>query len=217
MAVKHVIAYEGKVGVALGVMQEAYVPLFLPWINWRIGIEGTLQRPPYSLAQGIEWVQSLNKTKGENEVFAILKRTGTKKPTYEFVGHTGIHHVQWPNGRAGTGSLIGVKDARGKGYGTEAKLLLLYHAFMIMGLRKLTSDVKAFNAPSAGHLLKCGYQSVGRYRKHHLHEGGFMDDLLFDIFREEWEPIWEQYQKTGMLPKLSAEQRTFLTREMKNA
>jgi hypothetical protein len=51
---KHVIAYEGKVGTALALMQEQYVPLFLPWVNWRIGVEGTLQRPPYSAALGVE-------------------------------------------------------------------------------------------------------------------------------------------------------------------
>ncbi len=38
---KHVITYEGKVQVALGLMQEEYVSLFLPWVNRRIGIGGT--------------------------------------------------------------------------------------------------------------------------------------------------------------------------------
>ncbi len=69
---KHTIAYRGKGLVALGLMSEEYVPLFVPWMNWRIGIEGTSQRPPYSEAQGVEWVRGLDKSKGTNEVFAIL-------------------------------------------------------------------------------------------------------------------------------------------------
>jgi RimJ/RimL family protein N-acetyltransferase len=211
---KHIIAYEGKVGVALALMQEAYVPLFLPWVNWRIGVEGTLQRPPYSLAQGIEWVQSLDKTKGTHEVLAVLrKKTANNKPTYEYVGHMGIHHVQWPDGIAKTGSLIGAAGAQGKGLGTESKLLILYHAFMILGVRKINSDVKAFNAQSAGHLLKCGYKVVGRNRRHNLHEGKYVDQINFEIFREDWEPIWDAYQKNATLPKLTSQQREFLNKE----
>ncbi len=129
------------------------------------------------------------------------------------MGHTGIHHVEWPHGIGSTGSLIGVPDAQGKGIGTEAKLLLLYHAFMILGLRKITSFVKSFNARSAGHLMKCGYKPVGRYHKHHLHEGAYVDEIHFEVFREDWEPIWNTYQRDGAQPRLTEEQRAFLVRE----
>jgi RimJ/RimL family protein N-acetyltransferase len=122
----------------------------------------------------------------------------------------GIHHVRWPDGIASTGSLIGVAGARGKGVGTEAKLMLLYHAFMILGIRKVISDVKAFNAQSAGHLMKCGYRPVGRYRRHNLHEGRYVDQLNFEIFREDWEPVWEKYQKNAVLPSLTDTQRAYL-------
>ena len=212
---KHTIAYEGKVGVALALMQEQYVPLFMPWVNWRIGVEGTLQRPPYSLAMGVEWVRELDKSKGQHEVFAILSRTlKGRKTSYEYVGHMGMHHVQWPHGCASTGSLIGAKGAQGRGLGTEAKLLILYHAFMILGLRKLTSTVKAFNAPSMAHLIKCGYRPVGRYHQHHLHEGAFVDEILFEVFRDDWEPIWQRYQETAALPRLTNAQRRLIETEL---
>ena len=207
---KHIIAYEGKDKVALALMQEQYVPLFLPWVNWRIGVEGTLQRPPYSLNQGIEWVRSLDKAKGDHEVFAVLVRTNATKKSYRYVGHMGIHRLKWPDGIAGTGSILGAADAQGKGIGTEAKLLILYHAFMVMGVRKLTSKVKSFNAQSAGHLIKCGYTFVGRYKNHQFHQGEYVDELLFELLREDWEPIWNEYQKTGILPRLTDRQRTDL-------
>jgi RimJ/RimL family protein N-acetyltransferase len=208
---KHTIAYSGKRTTALGLMREEYIPLFVPWVNWRIGIEGTSQRPPYSEAQGIEWLRNLDKSKGTTEVFAIFNqvREGDKE-SYAYIGHTGIHHVEWPHGVATTGSVIGPVESQGKGLGTEAKLLLLYHAFMIMGLRKIISRVKAFNTNSAGHLLKCGYTPVGRHRKHHLHEGEYIDEVLFEVFREDWEPIWDVYQKDGTLPRLTDAQRVFL-------
>lgn len=211
---KHIIAYEGKANVALGLMQKEYVKDFVPWVNWRIGVEGTLQRPPYSYAMGIEWVEGLDKERGNHEVFAVLLKARGKKPTYRYVGHMGIHGMK--KDVPETGSLIWSADARGRGIGTEAKLLLLYHAFMVLGIRKITSRVKSWNAPSAGHLIKCGYQLVGRQKKHVFHEGEYVDSLLFEVFREDWQPIWEEYQQTGTLPKLTNEQRTFLTNEMKN-
>lgn len=210
---KHIVTHKGLVGVSLGLMQEACVHAFMPWINWRVGIEGTLQRPPFSLAMGLEWVRGLDKQKGSNEVFAVLAhplevgRNGHK--SFRYVGHMSIHGVSWPNGTAKTGSILG--DGRGGGVGTEAKLLLLHHAFKVLGVRKLTSSVKAFNGPSLGHLMKCGYKPVGRYKAHDFHEGAYVDEILFEVFRENWEPIWDKYQKTKTLPKLSDRDRKWVS------
>ncbi len=208
---QHIIAYEGLVNVSLGLMQEEYIPTYLPWINRRIGIDGTLQRPPYSLASGIEWVRGLDAQKGKNEVFAILLHRGTgKRRSYQYIGHTGMHGINWQHGFATTGSIIDPDNGQGRGYGTEAKLLLQYHAFMVLGLRKLTSTVKVFNGGSLGHLLKCGYRIVGRHKKHHFHEGRFVDEVFLEVFRDEWWPIWERYQKRKTLPKLSKTERALV-------
>jgi RimJ/RimL family protein N-acetyltransferase len=212
---QHIIAYEGLVHVSLGLMQEEYIDQYLPWPNRRIGVEGTLQRPPYSRNSGVEWVRSLDQKKGHDEVFAILVHTDDEKNPYRYVGHMGVHDIQWPDGRAKTGSIIGASEARSRGCGTEAKLLIQYHAFMILGIRKLTSSVKSFNGSSLGHLLKCGYQIVGRYKKHYFHEGAFGDEVLLECFREDWEPIWEQYQASKSLPSLTPEQKTLVTSETK--
>jgi len=212
---KHVIAYEGKVSSCLGLLLEEYAPLFVPWANHRVDVEGTYMRAPYWPSNFVEWVRELGKSKGKNEVFAVLVRTGTgKKASYQYVGHMGIHNISWPQGSGTTGSIIGVRSAQGRGVGTEAKLLLLYHAFKVLGLRKVISNVKGFNAQSAGHLIKCGYQFVGRYRRHIPHGGTFVDDVLFEVFPEDWEPIWDAYQKTGTLPRLTSEQRELLQKEI---
>ena len=203
----HIIAYEGRVSIALGVMQEAYATLYVPWLNRRIGIEGTLQRPPHSLEMVKEWIRNHDKERGKAEGFAILRRDAETDGGWRFVGHTGIHGIKWPNGTATTGSMIVDAESRGKGCGTEAKLLLLYHAFYILGLRKVHSRVKAWNAQSLGHLLKCGYQIVGRHKQEEFHEGEFVDEILLEVFRNEWEPVWQAYQTTGKLPRLTEEQR----------
>lgn len=210
----HFITYEGKTGrMALAQMQEAYIPFFVPGINRRIGVEGTLQRPPYSLEMGREWVRSLDKSKGQDEVFAILLRDSDADGGWRYLGHTGIHHITWPTGLGTTGSMIFPAEGRGQGHGTEAKLLLLYHSFYILGLRKVKSRVKDFNAPSLGHLLKCGYTISGRAKEEEFHEGRFVDEVLLEIFREDFDPVWQKYQEASTLPRLSPEQRAVVEKE----
>ena len=195
-------------------MQEEYMKAYIQWPNKRIGIDGTLQRPPYSLAMGQEWVRALDSKKGQDEVFAILLHDDTgKERRYRYVGHTGLHRIHFPDAWASTGSVIGDPKGREGGTGTEAKLLLQKHAFKVLGVRKLVSNVKGWNAPSLGHLIKCGYKIVGRYSKHIFHEGTFVDEILLECFREDWEPIWQKYEETKTLPKLTAKQRALVSKQ----
>ncbi len=209
----HIITYEG-VRTSLALLQPFYAAEYIPWPNRRVDVNGTLQRPPYYPENFIEWLEGLRKSKGSHEVFAVLAHeTRRRKRTYRYLGHMGIHNVSWPNGVATTGSILGAPNARGNGYGTEAKLLIQHHAFHVVGLRKLASEVKAFNAPSLGHLLKCGYRIIGRRKAHDFHEGSFVDVILLECFREDWEPIWEAYQVLGKLPSLTEEQRVCVSEE----
>jgi RimJ/RimL family protein N-acetyltransferase len=209
----HIIVYKG-IHMSLALMQRMYGPEYLPWPNRRTAINGTLQRPPYYPEDFDEWIERLRKSKGVHEVFAVLAHEDTETGRgYRYLGHAGIHHVEWPSGHATTGSVLGADNAREKGYGTEAKLWMQYHAFKVLGLRKLLSEVKAFNAPSLGHLLKCGYKVIGRRKAHDFHEGAYVDVIVLECFREDWEPIWERYRASGTLPKLTAQQRTRVTKE----
>lgn len=210
----HLIVHEGHVATSLAVMQEEYLREFLPFANDILVTAGTRMRGPIHMEEEIEWVQGLWKKKDRHIVFAVLKHEGTAADrTYTYVGHTGLHGIQFPNAHASTGSILGNLDNLGKGTGTEAKLLLMYHAFQVRGLRKLTSQVKGFNAQSLGHLIKAGYRIVGRFTKHEFHEGNYVDEILLEVFREDWEPIWEKYQTARELPKLTEEQRDLVKRE----
>ena len=212
---RHYIAYPGLAKISLGLLQENYGPEFLEWVNKRTDIHGTLQRPPYTLTHWSGWVKSLDGSRGKNEVFAVLEHVGTKKkPAYRHIGHMGVHHISWPDGCAETGSILGAPNVRGGGHGTEAKLLLLHHCFHVLGLRKLTSSVKAFNGNSLGHLIKCGYRICGRRTKQVFHEGAFVDEILLELHLEDFEPVWEKYQKTKKIPHLTDVQRALVKKEI---
>ena len=210
METNHVIVYCGE-HLSLGLMQREYVPLMMSGVNDLEVTRGILLRPPIATATEYEWIEELAKKQNE-QVFAILLHEPNS--TYRYIGHTGLHQITWPDGFAKTGSVILDRGAHGKGYGTEAKLLLLYHAFFVKGLRKVTSDVKAFNGHSLGHLIKCGYQIVGRHKNHHFDQGTYVDSIMLEVFRSDFEPIWRKYQESKTLPRLTPEQKKLMHIEL---
>ena len=196
-------------------MRRDYIPLFMKGANDPEVMRGVILKPPVTLEEELAWYDAMtqNRKKANDLVFALLLHEPGEANAYRYIGHMGLHAITWPDGHAASGSIIADKACFGKGYGTEAKLLLLYEAFRNRGLRKVCSHVKAFNGNSWGHLLACGYKQVGRRKLHHFHDGTFVDDIELEVFREDWEPIWDAYQETKSLPKLSAEQRALLQKE----
>lgn len=211
----HLITYTGVANVSLGLITRDYGPEFVRFANVRGDIDGTRIRPPYYVATHFEpWLERLEKEKGKNEAFAILVHDDSRpERSYRYIGHMGIHDIQWPQGTGVTGSVIGDRNSQGKGYGKEAKLLIQKHAFDTLHLHKLKSEVKSFNAASLGHLLACGYRICGRLHEEELHEGRRVDLILLECFRRDWEVIWEAYRTTKTPPRLTDEQHALVKKE----
>lgn len=121
-------------------------------------------------------------------VFAIDTAEG------EFIGVMDIHAIDWRNGIATTGALIGESDYRGKGYGTDAKMALLGYAFNTLGLRKIRSEVYAFNTRSIAYSLRCGYKKEGRLKKEIFRNGRWWDKVLLAVFRKSYLAAARKYE-----------------------
>lgn len=208
--ITHIIAYEGH-RLSLGLMQPEYGPDFVRFANRYGPVRGTRIRPPYTLKDYLTWLEKLESSKGKNEVFAILfhEQIGLER-MYRYIGHTGVHDLRFPEALGTTGSIIGDPNFQGVGLGKEAKLLLQRHAFHVLNLYKLKSEVKAFNAKSLGHLLACGYRIIGRATGEDFDEGKRVDTILLECLAETWEEIWETYQASGTPPRLTDEQRDLI-------
>jgi RimJ/RimL family protein N-acetyltransferase len=102
------------------------------------------------------------------------------------IGFVGLVDIDWVNGSAETFSSLRPGEFRGKGYGTEAKHLLLEYAFDHLGLHVLTSWVWQLNERSAGALAKQGYKPAGRLKYDGIEQGVYYDDMVFDVLREDW-------------------------------
>lgn len=104
----------------------------------------------------------------------------------QFIGSVGLYDIDYINGYAETGSWLGQAEYRGKGYGTEAKHLLLEYAFDRLQLHVLHSWVWEPNTRSAAALMKQGYQPAGRLEREEVKNGVYRAGLMFDVKRDEW-------------------------------
>jgi RimJ/RimL family protein N-acetyltransferase len=101
----------------------------------------------------------------------------------EHIGFSGLHRIDWKNGVATTGTILGRRDLWGQGYGSDAACLRTRHAFEMLGLRMLLSEVMADNAGSLRMLQKAGYREVGRIPRRLWKRGAYRDVVLLALER----------------------------------
>ncbi len=146
---------------------------------------------PLPLEAEEQWFEKLIENKDKDVVVAIVL-----KKTDALIGLTGLHRIDYRNGLATTGSVIGEKSCWSKGYGTEAKMILLEYAFNTLNLRKICSIVYDFNGRSKRCLQKCGYREEGRRKEHQYRNGAYRDEFLMAVFKKDFLPLWEKFHTT---------------------
>lgn len=153
------------------------------WLNDREVTHWLLRQTPITLAEEEAWLRrTTEQTDPRTDFhFAMALNDGDRH-----IGAVGLHRVSWIDRTASTGWLIGEKTEWKKGYGFEAVALVLQFAFGSLGLRKVTSATIAPNVGSIRIHEKCGYQRVGLRRKHFFRDGAFHDEILWELFAEEF-------------------------------
>jgi RimJ/RimL family protein N-acetyltransferase len=101
----------------------------------------------------------------------------------EHIGLSGLHRIDWKNGVAVTGTILGRRDLWGQGYGSDAARVRIRHAFEILGLRMLLSEVMEENTASLRMLQKAGYKEVGRIPPRLWKRGAFREVVLLALER----------------------------------
>jgi RimJ/RimL family protein N-acetyltransferase len=173
--------------VYLRPLEKADLPLCCRWINNPEIRQYLANQNLPSLQKEEGWYDSLQKS--DKDLVLVI----TDKSNHAPLGTIGLSGIDWRNHFGTTGALIGEKEYWGKGYGTEAKLLLLKHAFDTLGLEKIGSSVLGNNPRSKAYLEKTGYHEEGCRQRHYLVNGKKVDDYIMAIFREDFEPVWKKY------------------------
>ncbi|MBQ9263876.1 MAG: GNAT family N-acetyltransferase [Clostridia bacterium] len=116
-------------------------------------------------------------TSGEYQ-FAIETKTDRV-----LIGQCGFIKVNWKNRVGELAILIGDKDYRGKGYGTDAVRTLIKFGFEELNLRKIKASVFDFNEPALRCYEKCGFEQEGTLKKEIYREGAYHDVVLLRLLR----------------------------------
>lgn len=134
---------------------------------------------PLSEKQEEEWLEG--QARDPNSIFWAVEFED------RLVGVTSIERIDWANQHGTTGTVIGDKSVWGQGLGTELMGLRANYAFTQTTLRKLKSGYLADNVGSAKAQERAGYQIVGRQRQEYFRGGHWIDHVVTELLREDWQ------------------------------
>jgi len=80
-----------------------------------------------------------------------------------------------------------MKEHRKQGFGAEAKQLMLCYLFENFPLSTVIADTTATHRDAKRGLELCGMHFIGARRKAHCYHGKYVDVVLYQIMRADWE------------------------------
>jgi RimJ/RimL family protein N-acetyltransferase len=120
--------------------------------------------------------------KNEGLVFATID-----KRTKKIAGSTRFMKANLPNKRVEIGFTFLGKSWQKTNINTEAKLLMLTHAFETMELNRVELLTDYLNTNSRNAILRLGAKEEGILRNHMvMPDGRVRDSVIFSIIKNEW-------------------------------
>jgi RimJ/RimL family protein N-acetyltransferase len=143
--------------------------------------------PPTSLMAVRAWAEKMatQEIKDDTLTLAIENREG------QLVGSIGSHSINRRTGTFGYGVAVG-EEYQGRGYASEAVILLLRYFFEELRYQKVTVTVYACNPASIALHEKLGFQREGQLRRMVYTRGQYYDEFFYGMTCEEFA---EQYGK----------------------
>ena len=141
------------------------------------------------------------------ETALSLQRAGTAIPfatvdraSGRAIGSTRFGNIDAPNRRVEIGwSWLG-REFQRKAFNTEAKLLMLAHAFERMDCIRVELSADALNTKSRTAIARLGAKEEGTLRHHMiLPDGRLVDWVYYSILRDEWPSV-----RAGLQEKLAS-------------
>lgn len=157
-------------------------------VKWRNDdeINSMIGGPKYFVSSEYEkkWVE--NKILGNSTDTALAV---CLKENKKYIGNVYLSEIDWINRSGRCPILIGDKNERGKGFATEAQLLILKFAFYERGLNRVFAHVLESNKASLRMYEKCGYQKEGILRHSVYKNGKFENQFILSILRSEFDKL----------------------------
>jgi len=135
---------------------------------------------------------------GESVVFATVERSSGR-----VIGSTRFMNIDRTNRRVEIGSTWIARPWQRTGANTEAKYLMLRHAFEAWGCIRVELKTDALNQRSRNAILRIGAKEEGILRRHLVTwTGRVRDTVYFSILDHEWPEV--KHRLHGYLSKTTA-------------
>lgn len=135
------------------------------------------------------------------EAALALRERGTSLPFAvrdghgELVGSTRLYALEPDIPRLGIGYTWYVPRAQRTGVNTQAKCLLLQHAFETLGCISVMFETSTHNLASRQAIARLGARQDGILRNHRRHaDGSPRDTVVFSIIDSEWPTVKQHLQ-----------------------
>lgn len=132
---------------------------------------------PYSQQELSEYILKMNES-ATDILFGIFLIE-----TQVHIGNIKIGDIDYSDGTAHVGMLIGSKAMWGKGYATEAIELVTRYGFDKLSLKKLRAGMVVDNIGSFKAFMKAGYTQIGKTNKQVFLNGQYVDSIKVEIER----------------------------------
>jgi RimJ/RimL family protein N-acetyltransferase len=109
-----------------------------------------------------------------------------ERPTLHPIGETGLRQINHAHGTATFGISIGERACWGRGYGTEATLLVLDYGFSALGLHNIMLQVVGYNERAIRAYRRAGFRDIGRRRQSYRLGGRVYDEVLMECLATEF-------------------------------
>lgn len=125
----------------------------------------------------------LRRMEGSQYAFTII----SKEDGNRVIGSTRLFDIHREHRKLEIGWTWNAPDTWGKGYNTEAKLLLLTYCFEVLGTQRVQLKTRDTNRRSQAAIVKIGAKFEGIMRKDRIaKDGSVRDSYLFSIIDDEW-------------------------------
>src|SRR5215469_1238392 len=160
------------------------------WEVAKNDLESMFRWIPYSMRTPEDFQRLIDKAfeeqqHGESVVFATIERASGK-----IVGSTRFMNIDRVNRRVEIGSTWIAPPWQRTAVNTEAKYLMLRHAFEVWGCIRVELKTDALNQKSRNAILRIGANEEGSLRRHLVTwTGRVRDTVYFSILDDEWPEV----------------------------
>jgi len=159
------------------------LPFIRQWANDPDVRRLTGEALPMSKAGADEFLERVRQDKERVWFVVVLKEND------RVIGEAGLLRMFHPWRNTDLSIIIGDKGAWGKGYGTEAILLLLDYAFGYLGFHRVSVGVVGFNERALRFYEKVGFKREGLQRDGYYYDHVFHDFVMMSILEDEFRQL----------------------------